>query len=106
MNMKVTTMRKLSISRAVLLLAAVLAASLGARPARAQNVGSLSGYVYDQSGVPLRGVTVTISSPTQIGGSRSTTTSDEGAFRFNGLFPGVFKVSASAPKLRSVVQEG
>ena len=58
------------------------------RPALAQNVGSLSGYVYDQSGVPLRGVTVTISSPTQIGGTKSTTTSDEGAFRFQGLFPG------------------
>jgi hypothetical protein len=107
MNMKVTTMRKLSVSLAVLLLTIALGLpGTQVRTALAQNVGSLFGYVYDQSGVPLRGVTVTISSPTQIGGTKSTTTSDEGAFRFQGLFPGVFKISASAPKLRSVVQEG
>src|SRR5215207_960856 len=101
--MKATTMPKFYLFLAAL----SLALTQGALPRRAlaQNVGSLTGYVFDQSGGPLRGVTITISSPTQIGGSKSTTTSDEGSFRFQGLFPGVFKISASAPKLRTVVQD-
>ena len=48
------------------------------RPGWAQNFGTLGGHVYDQSGVPLKGVQVTISSPTQIGGARTETTNDEG----------------------------
>ena len=52
-------------------------------------------------------MTVTISSPTQIGGAQSRPPpATRARFRFQGLFPGVFKVSASAPKLRTVVQEG
>jgi hypothetical protein len=68
-----------------------------------QNVGTLAGYVYDQAGTPLKGITVTISSPTQIGGTKTDVTNDEGGFRFSGLFPGRFKVTASAPKLRTAV---
>jgi hypothetical protein len=77
----------------------------GVRAAQAQNIGTLVGHVYDQSGTPLRGVKVTISSDTQIGGARSAETDDEGAFRFPGLFPGKFRVTATAPKLRTTVQE-
>ena len=83
----------------VLLLAALPAVAWG------QNVGTLAGYVYDQSGTPLKGVTITITSPTQIGGPKTDTTNDEGAFRFSGLIPGRFRVSAAAPKLRSTVAE-
>lgn len=74
-------------------------------PAVAQNLGSLQGQVLDVLGIPIRGVTVTASSPTQIGGTRTTTTADDGTFRFVGLTPGVFKVTASAPKLKTTVQE-
>jgi hypothetical protein len=70
----------------------------------AQNVGTLEGHVYDQSGLPLKGVRVTISSPTQIGGTRSLITNDEGGFRFLGLYPGKFKVVVAAPKLRTLEQ--
>ncbi len=94
-------MRKLSILAPVCLAAALC----GAPVARAQNVGTLIGHVYDSSGLPLRGIAVTITSDTQIGGARTVTTDDEGAFRFQGLFPGKFKVTASAEKLRTVVQE-
>ncbi len=69
-----------------------------------QTVGSLTGHVYDQTGVPIRGVAITIMSPTQIGGPKTTTTADDGGFRFNGLAPGKFSVTASAPKLRTVTQ--
>jgi hypothetical protein len=94
-------MRKLS-TVVFLSLAAALA---GPSPAHAQNVGALVGHVYDQSGLPLRGVSVTITSDTQIGGARTMVTDDEGGFRFQGLFPGKFRVTASAPKLRTIVHE-
>jgi hypothetical protein len=94
------TMRKLSI-----LFLASVAAALFAPEARAQNVGALVGHVYDQSGLPLRGVVVTLTSDTQIGGARTATTDDEGGFRFQGLFPGKFRITAAAPKLRTYVQE-
>jgi hypothetical protein len=72
----------------------------------AQNLGVLAGYVYDQGGTALKGITVTITSPTQIGGAKTDTTNDQGAFRFAGLTPGRFRVSAAAPKLRTTVAEG
>jgi len=67
--------------------------------------GSIIGYVYDQTGSPIKGVKVAASSPTQIGGSRIGYTNDEGEFRMRGLFPGVFEVRASAPKLKTVIQK-
>ena len=68
--------------------------------------GAILGYVFDQTGTPLRGIKVTIQSATQIGGPRTSYSSDEGAFRFPQLVPGVFSVKAEAPGLRTVVQEG
>lgn len=82
-----------------------LVAPLTTDRALAQNLGVLQGQVLDVLGVPIRGVTVVASSPTQIGGARTTTTSDDGSFRFVGLTPGVFKLTASAPKLKTTVQE-
>jgi hypothetical protein len=76
-------------------------------PARGQGgtQGSILGYVYDQTGNPIKGVKVTATSPTQIGGGRSAYTSDEGAFRIRQLFPGTFEVRAQAPKLKTVIQK-
>jgi Carboxypeptidase regulatory-like domain len=67
--------------------------------------GSILGYVFDQTGNPIRGVKVTASSPTQIGGSKTGYTNDEGFFRFAALFPGTFEVRATAPKLRTYIQK-
>jgi hypothetical protein len=85
----------------------VLAASLPAELALAQggSEGSIVGYVFDQTGAPIRGVQIVASSPTQIGGSKKAYTNDEGTFRIRQLFPGVFQVSASAPRLKTVVQK-
>jgi hypothetical protein len=76
-----------------------------ARPALAQSGqnGSIVGYVFDQGGTPLKGIRVLASSPTQIGGTRTTYTNDEGAFRFVALQPGNFEVRASAPRLKTMV---
>jgi hypothetical protein len=68
--------------------------------------GSINGYVFDQAGTPLKGVKVSASSPTQIGGAKTTYTGEDGSFRLRSLIPGQFEVNASAPKLRTVVQKG
>jgi hypothetical protein len=70
----------------------------------AQTVGTLEGHVFDQSGTPIRGVKVVATSPTQIGGSKTTTTGNDGLFRFPGLTPGIFTVTASAEKLKPTEQ--
>src|SRR5262245_39244123 len=68
--------------------------------------GSIVGYVFDQTGLPIKGVKITVKSPTQIGGSKVAYSNDEGYFRIPQLLPGVFEVSATAPKLKTVVQKG
>jgi hypothetical protein len=67
--------------------------------------GAIIGYVFDQTGAPLQGVKVTISSPTQLGGKKVAYTNEEGSFRFPQLLPGTFSLKAEAPKLTSYVQE-
>jgi hypothetical protein len=91
-------------TRALLAIGLVLPAS-GAALAQGGDSGTIIGYVFDQTGAPLRGVKITVQSPTQFGGVRRAYSDDEGAFRFPQLVPGVFSVKAEAPKLRSVVQE-
>jgi hypothetical protein len=83
--------------------AALLA--LGA-PALAQrgDSGSITGYVFDQAGMPIGGVKITAVSSTQIGGQRVAYSNAEGAFRFPLLDPGVFQVKAEAPKLTTAIQ--
>jgi hypothetical protein len=68
--------------------------------------GSIVGYIVDQNGMPIRGVRVSASSGTQIGGSRNAYTNEDGSFRIPQLFPGTFELRASAPKLKTVVQKG
>lgn len=58
----------------------------------AGTTGSLSGTVQSNSGDPLPGVTVTASSPSQIGGERVVLTNAEGDFSLPRLAPGVYSV--------------
>src|SRR5262245_42422837 len=67
--------------------------------------GSIVGYVFDQTGAPIKGVKVSASSPTQIGGSKVAYSNDEGYFRIPQLLPGVFEVAAAAPRLKTVVHK-
>jgi hypothetical protein len=87
-------------------LAAACVIGLGVGPAFGQGGqdGSIIGYVFDQTGTPLKGVKVTATSPTQIGGAKTVYTSDEGTFRIRQLFPGTFELRASASKLKTVIQ--
>jgi hypothetical protein len=65
--------------------------------------GAILGHVFDQSGMPLKGIKLQASSPTQIGGAKAVYSDEEGGFRFLGLQPGAFEVRASAPKMKTVV---
>ena len=88
---------------------AVLVATICAAPAvvfaQGGVLGSIEGNVFDQTGMPLKGVKVAANSPTQIGGQKVTYTNDEGGFRIPALQPGVFEVVATAPKMTSVHQK-
>jgi hypothetical protein len=86
---------------------AVVTATATAVPeiAEAQVVGSITGTVTDQTGMPLKGVRITGRSETQIGGAKSTYTDDQGFFRLPGLQPGIFEVTSASPGLRSVIQK-
>lgn len=70
----------------------------------AQTTGTLSGTVWDQTGTPLAGVRLTLESPTQIGGAQQAVSDEGGRFRFAALTPGAFKLTASAPRLKTLVQ--
>ncbi|HXU83352.1 MAG TPA: TonB-dependent receptor, partial [Polyangia bacterium] len=89
--------------RALALVAVLLPA---AASAQGDGTGSIAGYVFDLAGNPLAGVTVRISSPTQIGERRATTTRSDGSFRLAGLAPGVFALDASAPRMATYHQVG
>jgi outer membrane receptor protein involved in Fe transport len=75
--------------------AALIAALLLAVPAVAQEqTGSIVGVIKDASGAVLPGATVEARSPSLIG-VRSTTTDDQGAYRFLALPPGTYEVTAT-----------
>jgi hypothetical protein len=54
--------------------------------------GALNGRVTDNTGAVLPGVTVTITSPSLMG-ARTSTTSEEGQYRFPAIPPGVYSIS-------------
>ena len=67
--------------------------------------GSLRGEVSDDEGKAIPGVTITVSSPALIGGTRSTTTNEIGVFRFPSLPVGVYSVDASLEGFEQVRAE-
>jgi Carboxypeptidase regulatory-like domain len=68
--------------------------------------GAILGHVYDSNGVPIKGVRVTITSVTQIGGRRVAYSDAEGFFRFPALQPGDFELEAEARGLTRFIQKG
>jgi outer membrane receptor protein involved in Fe transport len=66
-----------------------------------QITGSILGRVVDPTGAPLPGVTVEATSPS-LQGTRASTTSSSGAYRFAALPPGSYRVTATLSGFRSV----
>jgi hypothetical protein len=80
-----------ALARRIWLLA--VAAILLSVPALAQQTGTLSGFVRDAQGGVLPGVTITIGSPSLIGGLRTTDSAGAGGYQFPALPPGVYEVT-------------
>lgn len=87
------------ISRVVLLLL------FSVWPAAAQETGSLAGRVATDDGMALFGANI-VAEGDAIEGLRGTTSDGEGAFRIDGLPPGVYEVTASFLGYESVTTAG
>ncbi len=73
---------------------------------RAQSIleGKITGTVTDDKGEPLPGATVELTSPAMMG-KRSVVTTAKGAYVFLSLPIGNYKLTASMPNFKTVVQE-
>lgn len=82
-------------------------AFLASEKALAQSIiyGKLTGTVTDDTGQPLPGVTVEITSPALITGKRSAVTSEKGTYVFLNLPIGKYTVSASLEGFKKAIQE-
>jgi len=85
-----------------LLVIAWLAA--GTAHAGSPATGELSGHVFDQAGSPIQGVMITAVRKLPETLLKKSYTNQEGAFRLAGLPPGLYDVTASAPKLKKLVK--
>jgi hypothetical protein len=88
---------------AVALMLAVSPAAF-AQGGGASSTGSISGQVVDESGGVLPGVTVTATSPAQMG-TLAAVTNEEGMFRFPSVPPGMYKVQFELPGFSTLVRE-
>ncbi len=74
--------------------------------AQAVQTATLTGTIKDSSGAVLPGVTVNVSSPSQVGGVQTTTTDAQGIYRFPALHPGVYSMEAVLPGFNTVRRSG
>ena len=74
-------------------------------PAIAAAQSAFTGTVRDTSGAVLPGVTVEVSSPVLIEGTRSTVTDSDGQYRITDLRPGVYTVTFTLPGFKQQRQE-
>jgi hypothetical protein len=70
----------------------------------ASSTGSISGQVIDESGGVLPGVTVTATSPAQMG-VLTAVTNEEGIYRFPSVPPGVYKLQFELAGFSTLVRE-
>jgi hypothetical protein len=67
----------------------------------ALNTGDIAGTVTDEEGIEVPGVTIVLSSPTGvIGGDKTTTSAEDGTYKFVELLAGKYKITASKEKFR------
>ena len=90
--------------RRVIVAVAVVVATATSTWAQEQT-GVLQGRAVDGSGAALPGVTLTVSGPTILGGSRSTTTSEQGAYRVAAIPIGLYTVTFEITGFQTKVYE-
>src|SRR5215468_12698333 len=81
-------------------------ALLGSSVAAQTATGGLRGFVKDDTGAVLVGVTVEAASPTRIGGAAVDVTDAQGLYRFENLPPGEYSVMYSLQGFATVRREG
>jgi hypothetical protein len=84
----------------------VVFVSLAVAPASAYAQASIVGFVRDNSGAVMPGVTVEASSPALIEKTRSVTTSGTGQYAIVDLRPGTYSVVFTLPGFNTVKREG
>ena len=89
-----------------LIISALLCLVLLSTTAWAQQDGTINGRIADTSGAVLPGVTITISSPSLLGGERSLLSDEQGSYRAGLLSPGVYSVKYELPGFKTLVREG
>ncbi len=77
----------------------------GVATASAQETGSITGVVADDTGAVLPGATVVVSSPALIEGSRTVFTDGVGQYRVIALRPGRYDVTVSLDGFSTVLRE-
>src|SRR5215208_6421533 len=82
-----------------------LASSAFAQGGGASSTGSISGEVKDAQGGVLPGVTVTATSPAQIG-ALSAVTNEAGIYRFPSVPPGEYRLQFELSGFQNVTREG
>ncbi len=70
--------------------------------AQAQTTSTLTGTITDSTGAVVPGATVSITSPSLIGGAHSTVSDSQGVYRFPSLQPGVYELTAELQGFRTV----
>jgi hypothetical protein len=77
-------------------------------PAFAQSAqrSALTGRVVDGTGAVLAGARVTLDGPAALGGPRTLETGTDGTYRFTGLLPGSYVLTAEADAFQRLVRDG
>lgn len=88
------------------LLLATLMIFCGLTFAQSGQTGQIKGKVTTADGALLPGVTVKVSSPAMVIKEMTTVTNENGAYRFLGLAPGVYKVEYILDGMQTVVRSG
>ena len=87
---------------ALALLGAALVATTIPLLAQAVQTSTLTGTIKDGTGAVLPGVTVSVSSPSQVGGLQTSVTDSQGVYRFPALHPGVYEMEATLSGFKTV----
>jgi hypothetical protein len=82
------------------------AAMLFMVPAVSSAQSAIVGLLTDDSGGVLPGVSVEVTSPVMIEGSKTTVTDSQGRYRFEAMRPGTYKLTFQLTGFGSVVREG
>lgn len=86
-------------------LALALAGVLAATAAQAQTTGAINGTISDNTGAILPGVTVSATSPSQMG-VQTTVSNAQGVYRFPSVVPGVYSLSYEMSGFANVRRDG